>query len=250
MTEKRKTVNLPAAGTTAPLQNVALCDRLMEHLISRPDFLPGIGALYGPSGYGKSVAAAYVANKRRAYYIECKSAWSRSDLLRAILKSIGLAAHGTLASMVEQISEQLALSGRPLLIDEMDHIVKASTVEIVRDIYEGSNAPILLIGEEQLPTKLKRWERFHNRVLRWEPAQPANDADVAQLAKLYSPDVRIADDLLKRITEVSRRTTRRICVNIHLVAQEARVLGLDEIDAKTWGDRELYTGEAPARRVF
>lgn len=28
-----------------------------------------------------------------------------------------------------------------------------------------------LIGEQRFPQKLKRWERFHNRVLRWDTDQ-------------------------------------------------------------------------------
>nr|WP_249123784.1 ATP-binding protein [Pseudomonas aeruginosa] len=71
--------------------------------------------------------------------------------------------------MADQIAEELAASGRPLIIDEMDHLVAAGQVELIRDLYESSQASILLIGEEMLPTKLKKYERFHGRVLSWVP---------------------------------------------------------------------------------
>ena len=50
-------------GTTAATTNVAKCIRAMERAVSRPSHLPGLVGFYGPSGYGKSIAAAYVANE-------------------------------------------------------------------------------------------------------------------------------------------------------------------------------------------
>lgn len=64
-------------GTTAATTNVALCIRAMERAISRPGHLPGLVGFYGPSGFGKSVAAAYAANTFHAYYIECRDDGAR-----------------------------------------------------------------------------------------------------------------------------------------------------------------------------
>lgn len=248
MTQQISPVNL-GGQTTAPLQNVALCNNAMERAMHRPGHLPGLVAFYGPSGWGKSTAAAYVANKHRAYYVECKSTWTKKALLLAILVEMGVAPAKTIYEMVDQISEQLVLSQRPLIIDEMDHIVAKKAVEVIRDIYEGSSAPILLIGEENMPAKLREWERFHNRMLAWVPAQPCDLDDTRALAGLYCRDVTIADDLLERILEVSRGAARRVCVNLEHVRQEALALGQPSIDARAWGNRTLYSGEAPKRRV-
>ncbi|WP_236549860.1 ATP-binding protein, partial [Profundibacterium mesophilum] len=79
---------------------------------------------------------------------------------------------GTVSEMVEAISAELAMSDAPLLIDEADMLVKRKMIEIVRDIYEGSGAPVILIGEELLPQKLQQWERIHGRMLDWVAAQP------------------------------------------------------------------------------
>lgn len=235
--------------TTAPLKNVALLNKALEHAIKRPSHLPGMVVCYGPSGYGKSFAAAYAANRHRAYYVECKSTWTRKALFMAILKEMGTKPAKTLSEMVDQIAEQLVLSGRPLIIDEMDHIVEHKAVEAVRDIYEGSMAPILLIGEEHFPNKLRAWERFHNRILDWQPAQPCDLDDCRHLARMYAGDVKIDDSLLQRILTASHGAARRICVNIERVRQHALGNGLDIIGADAWGKRELYTGDAPARRV-
>ena len=240
---------LSPVNTIAPLKNVAMCGMAMERATSRAQHLPGMVAFYGPSGWGKTFAATFVANKYRAYYVEAKSTWTKKALLLGILTEMGIAPAKTIYEMADQVAEQLVLSQRPLIIDEMDHLVERSAVEIVRDIYEASAAPILLIGEELFPAKLRRWERFHNRILVWQQAHPADHDDAAYLARLYAPEVEVADDLLRKIVDVTRGATRRVCVNIEQVRQLAVTQGWAKIDAKLWGARELYTGDAPARRI-
>jgi DNA transposition AAA+ family ATPase len=252
MTTKPNVVNFDsniASSTTAPLKNVLLCSELLQQAINRPAHLPGMVCFYAPSGWGKSFSAAYAANKFWAIYVECKSTWTKIALLEAILKEMGIKPAKRAYRMVDQISEQLALSGLPLIIDEMDHIVEKKAVEVIRDIYEGSNAAMLLIGEENIDIKLRKWERFHNRMLAWQPAQPSDLEDTKQLAKLYCHDVEIADDLLSKITQDSLGITRRICVNLNLVQQAALNQGKDTIKLSEWGNKPLYTGDAPRRKV-
>lgn len=244
MNQETVTVN-----TVAPLQNVARCMQAMQRTAERAEHLPGLIAFYGPSGWGKSTAAAYVANRYRAYYVEAKSTWTKKALLLAVLTEMGVQPGRTIYEMADQAAEQLALSGRPLIVDEFDYVVDKKNVEIVRDLYESSNAPILIIGEERLEANLKRWERFHNRILDWVPAQPANLEDARHLRELYCRRVTVGDDLLERILEVSRGTTRRICVNLARVQEWAIAQGLDSVALDDWGSRPLFDGQAPKRRI-
>ena len=241
------TAKTPNVNTVAPLTNVGLCLALLERAVNRPQTLPGMVVFHGPSGYGKSTAAAFVRNKLNACYVECKSTWTKKALLTEILREMGVAPHKTVYEMYNQICEHLV--GRILIIDEMDHIVDRKLVEVIRDIYEGSQAPMLLIGEEQLPSKLEQWERFHGRILDWQAAQPVGLADVAHLSRLYCPGLDVGEDLLIRIHDLSKGSVRRVCVNLAKVFEEARRSGMKEVCVESWGARELYTGRAPARRL-
>ena len=53
----------------APLTNVALCLGTLKRAINRPRHLPGITVFYGPSGFGKSTAAACAVIQCRACYV-------------------------------------------------------------------------------------------------------------------------------------------------------------------------------------
>ncbi|MCA1909233.1 MAG: ATP-binding protein [Magnetospirillum sp.] len=236
-------------NTIAPLRNVAALLELVERLKARDPNLPGIGVHYGPSGAGKSFAAMYVANKTRAYHVEVKSVTTRKHLAVSILKDMGIAPAKTIPEMIEQIGEQLTLSGRPLIVDEADILVDKGLIHVIKDIYECSHGSIVLIGEEKLPMKLRPIERIHGRVYDWTPTLPATIADAGHLAKLYARGVTIADDLLKAVHDASQASVRRICINLARAAEAAQGAALDSIDLNAWQDQGgvFFTGNPPPR---
>lgn len=245
MTEEATHVN-----SIAPLKNVTLMNSLVERVMNRAPGLPGMATFHGFSGYGKSSAATYVAAKHRCYHVEVKSVWTQKKLCQSVLRALGIQPVRTVADMVDQIGEELALSGRPLLIDEADYLVQRRMVEVVRDIYESSAAAIILIGEEMLPNKLKAWERVHGRMLDWVAAQPASLSDAKHLTSLYCPGIDIEADLLAKLREASGGSARRICVNLDRVRELARTQGLSSVGLSEWGDKTFHQGMPPhARRV-
>jgi Cdc6-like AAA superfamily ATPase len=211
---------------------------------------PRIGLLYGNSGYGKSVSMAFTAQKNGAAYVEAKKVWTQRSLLEAIAREIGIIAlERTSARIFGQVVDQLNSEARGLILDEVDYLVSKSYVEIIRDIHDATSIPIILVGEEALPAKLKAWERFDNRILVATPAQPATTADAKKLRDLYCPRVEIADDLVERIVAVCRGVTRRIVTNLKTAERQAAEAGADKIDLKWWGDRDFRTGDIPVRRL-
>lgn len=232
----------------AQIHNLELVRTAAERLASRTAGLPGMAALYGPAGYGKTTAALAIANEHRAYFVQMRSAWGRKALLEKVLLEMGAKPAGTIPQMLDQVCEQLATSGRMLMIDEFDYCVRNdSMIELVRDIYEGSQATLLLLGEEMLPQKLKKWERFHSRILSWIPAQPVSLNDAHALAPIYCPGIKVADDLLDHLVKLSGGSVRRVSVNLAAIYEAAAVEGWDMVSRKDWGERPVYTGEAPRR---
>lgn len=232
-----------------PLTNVGLLTSAINRAMLRPQGLPGLVVAYGPSGLGKSVAAAWAANQHRAYYVECRDTWSKKAFLLAILREMAIAPARTLSEMVDQVAEQLSRSGRPLLIDDVQYLLDKRVANILTDIYNASQGTIVLIGEERVPASLAKLERLHNRVLEWVPAQPATLEDIRNLAAASYPKLSIDDDLLDNLRHQVRGCLRRIAVNLYRVHTEAQAAGVQSMDLASWGKRTWFTGEAPARRV-
>jgi hypothetical protein len=245
MSKQNGVVNRVAS--TANLDLVAVA---AEKLINRVDGLPGIGVMFGPAGRGKTIACSALANKTRGYYTQMRSAWSRKTLLEKILFEMGVKPTGTISQMLDAVCEQLAASGRPLIIDEFDFCMRSdSLIELVRDIYEGSQGTLLLVGEENIPVKLKRWERFHSRVMAWIPAMPVSMEDARKLAPIYCADVKVAEDLMAMVVEMASGSVRRVCVNLTRIREEAMLMAEPEMTRAKWGNRDLYTGDAPRRNA-
>lgn len=238
----------PAAGH-AQLTNMRLALRTYLDCQEAGEGEPRFGLLYGPSGYGKSVASAFTASRTNAAYIEAKSVWTQRSILEAIAEELGIARLGRSAPhILEQIINELNRTPRGLLIDEMDYLVKKQFVEIIRDIHDATRIPILMIGEEALPAKLKEWERFHNRILVATPAQPSSLEDARKLRDHYCGRVDIADDLVERIAGLCHGVTRRIVVNLRNCQRVAMEEGTGAIDLAWWAGRPFQTADVPARR--
>ncbi|MDX8354327.1 ATP-binding protein [Cognatiyoonia sp. IB215182] len=238
----------PHSNSVAPLRNVAALVELVDRVQNRSFNLPGMATFYGPSGFGKTFAAIHTTNRFQAVSIQVKSTWTQKKLCQAILTEIGISHPKTVSDMVDDISQHLAVHDQPLLIDEADFLVQRKMVEIVRDIHEGSGAPVILIGEEQLPQKLREWERVHGRMLDWVAAEPGDMSDVKHLARLYVPGIKIAEEVLDVLLKASHGSIRRIRVNLDHVLELAKKKGLREVKADDWGRRTFFTGTAPTPR--
>lgn len=242
----QQTQNGPVA-----LKNVAQFLTLTMRLVDRAPHLPGLGVCHGASGYGKSWSSIYAQNKTGAIRVEVGDSWTRRTLLRNILREFGqtVKERWPISDLVDLVVAALGEDPRrPLFIDEGDKLVDKGMIEIVRELQEASGAPIILIGEEKLPSKLLAHERVHNRVLDWFPAQPCDLDDTRHLAKAFAPKLDIKDDLLDAIRAASGGRARRIVVNIAHAAELASNKGVKTLDSKLWGNTAFFTGEPPPQR--
>ncbi|MEL6586791.1 MAG: ATP-binding protein [Pseudomonadota bacterium] len=245
---------MPDAGegfnSVAPLRTVHELGTLITRLQNRAPGLAGMGCLSGWSGFGKTSAALWATNRFGCVNVQVQSSWSAKFFCERVLIELGeRAPRGTVGSMVSQITEMLAIRDTPLLIDEADYLMKKRAIEIVRDIYEGSQVPVILIGEEKMPVKLAQWDRIHNRVGGWAQAQEALLEEVHLLARIYAPGIEIDDALAKLIHKGSRKNFRRICTNLSELREISLVLNKTFLTREDWGDREVFAGVHPDARA-
>lgn len=233
-----------------PLTNVGLLTSAIERTQARPVGLPGLVTMYGASGLGKSVGAAWAANRYRAYYVECRDTWTRKAFLTAVLREMAILPGGNLSAMVDQVAEQLSRSGRPLIVDDVQYLLDKAAANVLTDLYNASQGTIVLIGEERVPASLAKLERLHNRVLEWVPAQAATLEDIQTLARTSYPELSLSDDLLDDLRAAVNGCLRRVAVNLYRIQGEAEAVGINQLDLERWRQlgRAWFTGEAPARK--
>lgn len=246
-------------GQIAPLANIGVMENAMHRLQNRGPGDPGFVIISGPSGYGKSWAAAHAKARHRAYYLQLDDFVTKKSLLVALCKVLGIrhkgrngetsdaAPRGTTSDLADMVAEQLNLARRTLIIDEFDFAVDKNLVMSVFSLYEKSRASIILVGEEAMPAKLARWEKFSGRVLDTFYAEAISLDDARTLARHKYPEFAFADDLLMHLVEISKGSVRRVNNNLGTVHNEGMSMGWERCDLATWGQRKLQQPEIKRR---
>ncbi len=210
-----------------------------------PD-LPAIVCFYGASGLGKTTSAIAAAHMHEARYIQVGESWTKKKLIVEIGKQHSVFDIRTVCEGVERIIEVASQDPRPIIVDEADYLIKGDKIELIREIHDETHCPIVLIGEGQLSVKLRKYERVHNRVLKWEVASKASIDDTLLLAGQYADGLELSEDLIQEINKQSGGITRRIVVNLNKIKNAALNNGWSELDLKKFLSKEEFnTALAP-----
>lgn len=240
-------MNQRTTGRWAATTNMNLALHTLMIAIDAPQDGPRLVILFGKSGYGKSVAVAWTAIREGAVYLRIEELWTRKTLLQQLAAELGIARpKKTQMEIYAQVKDALIAAPQPLIFDEMDYLVERGAVNVIRDLADATGVPIMMVGEEGMPARLKQWERFDNRIIATVQAMPCSVADGLLLRDLYKGKVRIADDLIAHFVTECQGVTRRVVTNIHAAARIAvDELDVLEIDLAGWNNRPVNNGAAP-----
>ncbi len=241
---------------TLPVKNVSRLNEAGQALIERDLGMPGMGLIWGPTGYGKTTAATWFINQCHGVYIRAMRLWSPKTMLTALARELDLDVKGrNNGEMVEMIIQRLAESNRPLFIDEADYVVESKRLtDTLRDIHDLSTVPVILIGMHGIEKRIRGNEQFTGRIAQWVPFEGLDMDDAKLLTKMA--EVEIGTDLLKKLhTAASPKTrqgvespgaeVRRLVVGLGKIEQYARSRGLKKITASDWPEgKDFFLGQA------
>lgn len=189
----------------------------------------GMGLLFGEPGTGKTEMTQKYAADNDYPYIRATDIMSRRSLLARIVGELGEAPAFRADELFNQAVEQLLDRPRTLIIDEVDYLCRGGMVEVLRDLNDITNVPILLVGMHQVDKKLKRfrhlWDRF-SAVIRF---RTFDLADVEKLAKQIC-EVDITPEGIKFIHDRGFGKFRRTMVWFARAERIARVNKLEQVE--------------------
>jgi len=227
-------------------KNVARLVEAGEALIRRPAGMPGMGLVHGETGYGKTTAITWHGNRCNAVYVRAMATWTPAAMLGSILSELGRNARGSCAQMMDEIIEALAMSGRPLYVDEADYLVDSKRMsESLRDIHDMATVPVVLVGMGGIDQRLAHRKQLTGRVMQDTRFEPLDIEDTAKIAEDLVEGLDVGPDLLAHLHQEAKGSTRLIVVGLARIEQNARNRGMDAIALSDWGKRALFTGNAP-----
>lgn len=229
------------------VKNVLRAQDMFANLQGRSDITPGIGLIHGASGFGKTTTVTHMFNQLTSMgnlpvYVRCYATDTASSILARIMKELGSEPLFPLRKMVDFITQTMNEQQIALFIDEADHIVgQAKTMETLRDLYDSTELPVVLIGMEEIARRISHRKQLFNRISEWVEFMPADIEDVAMFAsELLAREIRVGEDLLDFIRLRSGGEVRRILIALEKIERFALANELHYVDQALWGDGQLF----------
>ena len=211
---------------------------------------PGLRVFYGHSGWGKTWAVTACAIQFDAAYVCAIEGMTRKSLLTELLGALGNEPQGrTVYELTKEAARALLASGRAVIVDEADQLMSKGILNTLRAVHDQSQAAVVLVGEERLPEKLEAFERVHNRVIGFHPAQPCTIEDAVKMAAHFARGLQVAPDLVEAVVTETAGVTRRVRANFIEMRKVAHRAGEEAIDLAWWQafGTGFFTGAKPVR---
>lgn len=167
---------------------------LVENLLNKPKNIPKMGLIYGEPGLGKSQTALWLACKYDAIYLRATNLMTGRWLLEEIAKEMDEIPRYLTSDNFNLIVQKLKQKQQLIIIDEIDYLINnLKTIEILRDIHDETDCPIIFVGMGLAHKKLERYKHLFDRfseIVKFETFG-VNDLSqiVSQLSEVtFTPD--------------------------------------------------------------
>ena len=167
---------------------------LIENLLNKPKNIPKMGLIYGEPGLGKSQTALWLACKYDAIYLRVTNLMTGRWLLEEIAKEMDEIPRYLTSDNFNLIVQKLKQKPQLIIVDEIDYLMNnLKTIEILRDIHDETNCPIIFVGMGLAHKKLERYKHLFDRfseIVKFETFG-VNDLSqiVSQLSEVtFTPD--------------------------------------------------------------
>lgn len=197
-----------------------------------PSGSPRMLLVHGRPGLGKTTAVDWLSNKHRGVYLVASSTWSQRVLLDKLGERLGLTVRPSVRTpaVLDTILTDLEKNRRELLvIDEFDRIAhKAPVVELVREIFDISDVPVVMVGMGAVEASLREYPQFNDRIGARVAFRTVDLEDAAKVARELC-EVGLSDDLIARVHRKSGGVLRLLVTAIAEVERAAKRDGLTEV---------------------
>ena len=210
--------------------NVKRFITMMNNLQNRAEGVPGMGLVYGEPGLGKTQAIKWWAFKNDAILIRCNQMMSARWLLKEILDYMSEIKPYSISDSFNEVIRNLILTPRVLIVDEVDYLTmdKNKSIEILRDIHDKTNIPVVLVGMTNAHSRLKKFRHLYDRLSEIVKFERFSKADIKTIVKELS-EIELTDCAIKYIYSNLNRF-RQIVKVINKAETIAKANGLSSID--------------------
>ena len=202
---------------------------LVENLVNKPKNIPKMGLVYGEPGLGKTQTALWLACKYDGIYLRASNLMTGRWLLDGLIKEMDELPRYLTSDNFNLVVKKLKANLKVIFIDEIDYLMNNfKTVEILRDLHDETDCPIIMIGMGLAHRKLERYKHLYDRFSEILKFETFGVSDISQIINELS-QVPISADAIEYIHQKHNRF-RQIVLLINKLETIARENNLTEIN--------------------
>lgn len=214
--------------TFVKTQNVKNFIGLVENLLNKPKNIPKMGLVYGEPGLGKSQTALWLACKYDAIYLRATNLMTGRWLLEEIAKEMDEIPRYLTSDNFNLIVQKLKQKPKLIIVDEIDYLMNnLKTIEILRDIHDETDCPIIFVGMGLAHKKLERYKHLFDRFSEIVKFETFGVNDIAQIINQLA-EIKFTTDSIEYIHKKYNRF-RQIVQLINQLEIVAKENNLEEI---------------------
>ena len=209
-------------------QNVKNFIGLVENLLNKPKNIPKMGLIYGEPGLGKSQTALWLACKYDAIYLRATNLMTGRWLLEEIAKEMDEIPRYLTSDNFNLIVQKLKQKPQLIIVDEIDYLMNnLKTIEILRDIHDETDCPIIFVGMGLAHKKLERYKHLFDRFSEIVKFETFGVNDISQIINQLA-EIKFTADSIEYIHKKYNRF-RQIVQRINQLEIVAKDNNLEEI---------------------
>lgn len=162
-------------------KNVKRFIALMEELQTLPYNIPKIALVYGDYGLGKSQMIQWWVDKNNSVYVRAIKSMTSRWLISEIAEELGEEPFWHTQETFSIVESHLKRNPKTIVIDEMDYLTQNDTIELIRDLHDKTNCPIVLVGMAMADKKLARYPHLCDRIYKSLKFETFNSEDIKEI---------------------------------------------------------------------
>lgn len=209
-------------------KNVVNFVSLMNELQNLPPNIPKMALVYGDYGLGKSETIKWWTFKNDCVYVRATQGMSIRWLLSEIAEEIGEEPFWHSKETFELIENHLFNNPKTIIIDEVDYLIEKKTIEVLRDIHDRTDCPLVLVGMDQVDKKLSRFPHLVDRIYKKFKFETYDTNDIKKIFSELS-EIPITDDGLEYLATRTNQF-RKIVKLVNRVEKLAKTNQIKELN--------------------
>lgn len=195
---------------------------LVENLLNKPKNIPKMGLIYGEPGLGKSQTALWLVCKYDAIYLRTTNLMTGRWLLEEIVKEMDEIPRYLTSDNFNLIVQKLKQKPQLIIVDEIDYLMNnLKTIEILRDIHDETNRPIIFVGMGLAHKKLERYKHLFDRFSEIVKFETFSTQDLKQIFDQLSEvqvDIEVIEFIHKKYNRF--RQILRLISQLEIIAKD------------------------------